>query len=140
MLASAYLGKKYPNKVSRAVLAEPGFFDADTLKDFQRDELPSFRVIAGLRKRGLAKWRVSTDGDPTQETIGFATVLPLMQHQNPQCQGEQSAGAEMQAWRFGSPAFQSNHGQMMTIQSGKNPESCSGLENFEAKFCSCVGM
>lgn len=134
MLASAYLGK-YPHKVSRAVLAEPGFLDADTLKDFQRDELPSFRVIAGFTKAWLGKWRVSTDGDPYARDDWFLLqVLPLMQHQNPQCQGEQTAGAEMKAWRFGSPAFQATMGKMMDDPEwAKTLNLAQGLENFEGK-------
>ncbi len=110
MLASAYAGA-HPDKVDRMVLAEPGFLDADTMAGLPAGGWPGWHVVAGFAKAWLGKWWIDTRGDRYARDDWFLLqVLPLTQGQDVLCQGRLPP---LQAWRFGSPAFEATLGRMM---------------------------
>jgi proline iminopeptidase len=105
MLAVAYVGHR-PTAVSRAVLIEPGFLDADGLAAFESRRTALSRrprvlwagVLAGFRARGVAG-----DADAAQDSIVGAVVQAFATHPaNPyHCPGQPY---DAPAWRFGSRA------------------------------------
>jgi proline iminopeptidase len=110
MLASAYTGA-HPGKVSRLVLAEPGFLDASTLDAIQRSAWPNWPVVWGFAQAWMGKWFMRTGGDPyAREDAFLLRVLPLTQGQDELCHGRLPP---LQAWRAGSPAFQATLGRAM---------------------------
>jgi proline iminopeptidase len=131
MLASAYAGA-HPDKVDRMVLAEPGFLDADTLAGLPGGGWPGWRVVAGFAKAWLGKWWISTRGDPYARDDWFMLqILPLTQGQDTLCNGQLPP---LQAWRFGSPAFEATLGRMMGEPAwGKSLNFAQGLERYTGR-------
>ncbi|MCH7344703.1 alpha/beta hydrolase [Pelomonas sp. CA6] len=127
MLASAYAGR-HPQRVARLVLAEPGFLDADTLAAFDGGR-PGWRAMLGFATAWLGKWRVASAGDPYARDDWFLqAVFPLTQPENTRCSRAQPP---LQAWRFGSPAFQATVGRMMDDPAwGRTLDFARGLEHF----------
>lgn len=109
MLASAYIGR-HPEKVSRAVLAEPGFLDADSAAVFMQARWPGWRAVWGLATAWLGQWGVDTAGDAyARDDWFYGRVLPLMQPPENLCNGRLPA---LQSWRAGSPNVQATIGRM----------------------------
>ncbi|MES2949030.1 MAG: alpha/beta hydrolase [Pseudomonadota bacterium] len=139
MLASAYAGA-HPDKVDRMVLAEPGFLDTDTMAGLPSGGWPGWRVVTGFAKAWLGKWWVATDGDPYARDDWFLLqILPLTQGQDALCNGQLPP---LQAWRFGSPAFEATLGRMMnepewgkTLNFAKNLEHYTGRVLFLRGAC-----
>ncbi len=105
MLATAYLGHR-PEAVSRAVLIEPGFLDAEGLAAFETRRAALSRsprvvwagLLAGFRARGVAG-----DEEAGRDSIVGTVVHAFANHPaNPyHCPGQ---GYDAPAWRFGSRA------------------------------------
>lgn len=131
MLASAYVGQ-HPSKVERIVLAEPGFLDSDALNDFQQGGWPGWRIVFGVSKAWINKWRVSTNNDPyAREDWFLLTILPMMQQKTELCEGKLPP---LEAWRFGSPAFQATLGKMMNDPEwAKSLNFAKGIEQFDGR-------
>ncbi|MES2582767.1 MAG: alpha/beta hydrolase [Pseudomonadota bacterium] len=131
MLASAYAGA-HPNKVDRMVLAEPGFLDTDTLAGLPGGGWPGWRVVAGFARAWLGKWWISTHDDPYARDDWFLLqILPLTQGHNELCNGQLPP---LQAWRFGSPAFDATLGRMMSEPEwGKTLNFAQGLERYTGR-------
>lgn len=120
MLATAYAGA-HPNKVERMVLAEPGFLDATTLAGVPQGGWPGWAMVWGMTTAWMGQWLVDTKGDSFARDDWFLTqVLPLTQPANVPCTGQLTT---MQAWRFGSPAFEATVGRMM-----KDPDWAQTLD------------
>lgn len=105
MLAVAYLGHR-PDAVSRAVLIEPGFLDAEGLAGFESRRAALSRsprvvwagLLAGFRARG-----VTGDAEAARDSIVGTVVHAFANHPaNPYHCPEQTYDAP--AWRFGSLA------------------------------------
>lgn len=131
MLASRYAGA-HPDKVDRMVLAEPGFLDADTLDGLPRGGWPGWRVVLGFAKAWLGKWWISTGNDPYARDDWFLLqVLPLTQAPDELCNGQLPP---LQAWRFGSPAFDATLGRMMDEPEwGKTLNFAQGLDRYTGR-------
>lgn len=131
MLASAYAGA-HPDKVDRMVLAEPGFLDADTLSGLPSGGWPGWRVVTGFAKAWLGKWWMATGGDPYARDDWFLLqILPLTQGQDALCKGQLPP---LQAWRFGSPAFEATLGRMMQDPEwGKGLNFAQGLDRYTGR-------
>ncbi|MFG6593737.1 alpha/beta fold hydrolase [Sulfitobacter sp. 1A13368] len=105
MLATAYLGHR-PEVVSRAVLIEPGFLDAEGLTSFEARRAALSRsprvvwagLLAGFRARG-----VTGDAEAARDSIVGTVVHAFANHPaNPyHCPGQTY---DTPAWRFGSCA------------------------------------
>ncbi|WPZ22894.1 alpha/beta hydrolase [Sulfitobacter faviae] len=105
MLATAYLGHR-PEAVSRAVLIEPGFLDAEGLTSFESRRAALSRsprvvwtgLLAGFRARG-----VTGDAEAARDSIVGTLVHAFANHPaNPyHCPGQTY---DTPAWRFGSCA------------------------------------
>ena len=131
MLASAYAGA-HPDKVDRMVLAEPAFLDTDTLAGLPGGGWPGWRVVAGFTKAWLGKWWIATHGDTYARDDWFLLqILPLTQGQNELCNGQLPP---LQAWRFGSPAFEATLGRMMNEPEwGKSLNFAHNLERYTGR-------
>ncbi len=131
MLASAYAGA-HPDKVDRMVLAEPGFLDTDTLAGLPSGGWPGWQVAAGFAKAWLGKWWIAAHGDPYARDDWFLLqILPLTQGKDELCNGQLPP---LQAWRFGSPAFEATLGRMMRKPEwGKTLNFAQGLERYTGR-------
>lgn len=110
MLATAYAAA-HPTKVDRLVLAEPGFLDPVTLQGVPQGGWPGWEMVWGMVTSWVGQWFVDSHVDPYARDDWFLTrVLPLTQPTNLACTGQSST---MEAWRFGSPAFEATLGRMM---------------------------
>lgn len=131
MLASSYAGA-HPDKVDRMVLAEPGFLDADTQAGLPSGGWPGWHVVVGFTRAWLGKWWIATHGDPYARDDWFLLqVLPLTQGQDALCKGTLPP---LQAWRFGSPAFEATLGRMMNEPEwGKTLNFARNLERYTGR-------
>ncbi|EAQ04133.1 hydrolase [Pseudooceanicola batsensis HTCC2597] len=108
MLATAYLGHR-PDAISRAVLIEPGFLDAEGLAAFETRRAALSRsprviwagLLAGFRARA-----VTGDAEAARDSIVQTVVHAFANHPaNPyHCPGQ---AYDAPAWRFGSHASDS---------------------------------
>lgn len=109
MLASVYLGR-HPQKVARAVLAEPGFLDASTASAFTQPRWPGWHALWAIARAWLGQWLVSTDGDAYARADWFYSQILLdMQPRENLCNGELPP---VQMWRAGSSNIEATIGRM----------------------------
>lgn len=106
MLGAAYLGHA-PDKVARAVLAEPGFLSADEFADWNAYQQPFYQSLEYLwlaTRTGFEASHVKgPDADASQDHLYSRIVHYFTNHpDNPyHCPGE---AFDAPGWRFGSTA------------------------------------
>jgi len=136
MLAAAYTGK-YPERVQNLILAEPQFLDQSTISSLSGG-WPGFRVVWGVTKAWIAKWRVKTNGDRYARSDYFLSRLILLMQQPAElCDGKLPS---LQANRFGSPAFEATIGR--TMRDRKFAASLSfvnGIEGYNGRTLFITG-
>lgn len=122
MLASSYTGR-FPHKVQRLVLAEPGFLDPETQAYVTQGGWPGWPVVRGVAAAWLGQWRVASEGDPqARRDYLVGQLLPVFQAANT-CDGQVPP---MPGWRAGSAAFDATVGRMRA-----DPDYAASL-NFRA--------
>ena len=108
MLASAYTGR-YPHKVAKLVLAEPGFLDAEALGRLNPGGWPGWGAVMGMARAWVLQWMVDPQGDTyARRDVMLGAALPVFQAANT-CDRTTPA---MPGWRAGSPAFDATIGRM----------------------------
>ena len=110
MLTSAYAGT-HPEKVHKIVLAEPGFlkYEQEGKTLFEASGMPPIRVIYGVAKAWLKKWRATGD-DFARDDFFMEDLLPLFQDPRELCNGQLP---DLEFWRFGSRNFEATIGKML---------------------------
>lgn len=137
MLASAYLGR-FPHKVARAVLAEPGFLDARSAAVLMQARWPGWQALWVLGTAWLGQWGVDTQGDAYARKDWFYTrILPHMHPAANLCQGQLPP---LLAWRAGSPNLEATIGRMQRDPDWARSLSFrTGVEHFSGAVQFLVG-
>ena len=134
MLASAYLGK-HPEKVSHAVLAEPGFLTSEFAEKFA--EATNIRFSAGviyyfLKTKFEALHVNGPDGQASNDF--FVHQWNLYQGSDHPQAGYRCAGdtpKENESWRSGAAASEALFQQAVDSDGNFNVNLVDGVENFE---------
>jgi len=108
MLATAYLGK-FPEKVARAVLLEPGFFTGEEMQDWMTEAKPYMSGLGFYKKAAVIAFQSlhvsGPDASAGQDYMMSEIIHEFTNHpENPyHCSGEEF---DALAWRFGATASQ----------------------------------
>jgi proline iminopeptidase len=130
MLASAYIGK-YPHKVNKAVLAEPGFLNlemADKLmKQLRKIDAATFYYMAKCWFQSLHVSR--TDEHARSDFF----VMELSKRSTPEyyCEGKMPEGVEF--WRMGASCMNRFMSMLQDPVERKKADFTVGVENFHNK-------
>jgi len=110
MLATAYLGEA-PEKVARAILLEPGFFNGDEAQDWMAQASQYMSGLGFYRQAAVAALQSlhvsGPDSSAAQDYMMSEIIHSFLNHpENPyHCPGEEFDAA---AWRFGATASQTS--------------------------------
>lgn len=143
MLASAYVGR-YPEKVEKVVLAEPGFLTPEMGMEFQKKFKIgfSFELLYYLIKSGFETLHVEgPDGDAKIDHF-FGTFFSVDSDANPMsgyfCGGDKKNG-KLDDWRFGAVSSISMQESGVDKDGNMIADFSRGVKNYTDKVLFIAG-
>jgi len=137
MLASAYIGK-YPEKVDKVVLAEPGFLTPEMGQLFQKKFKIdfSFELLYYLVKTGFQTLHVEGPDENAKIDFFFGTFFSVDSKDNPItgyfCDRNKKTG-RLEDWRFGAISSTSIQESGLDEDGNMSVDFSKGVENFLGK-------
>lgn len=143
MLASGYIAK-HPERVDKAVLAEPGMLTTEQAQEFNKKfqlEL-SWPVVKGLTRIAFESLHVEPIDDQARIDYLFGSVVSLNIEGNPMrkyfCNEDISTGY-IPFWRFSAIASQAIQNKAIDENGEFHIDLVSGVENFKNKVLFMAG-